>query len=105
MKRYKKEIGVGAAGLGFAAGGPAAITGAVSTFGTASTGAAISGLTGAAANSATLAAIGGGSLATGGGGMALGTTVLLGVTGVGAVAAVGAVGYIGYKEAKRRGFI
>lgn len=105
MKRYKKEIGVGAAGLGFAAGGPAAITGAVSTFGTASTGAAISGLTGAAANSATLAAIGGGSLAAGGGGVAAGTAVLVAVPIVGVAVAASAAGYAGYKAAKRRGFI
>ena len=54
----------------------ATVTGAVSTYGVASTGAAISGLSGAAAESATLAALGGGSLASGGGGMALGATAL-----------------------------
>lgn len=52
------------------------VTTAVGTYGVASTGTAISGLSGAAAQSATLAALGGGSLASGGGGMALGTTVL-----------------------------
>ena len=56
------------------------VTTAVSSFGVASTGAAISGLSGAAAESATLAALGGGSLATGGGGMALGATALNFVT-------------------------
>lgn len=56
------------------------MTSAVSTFGIASTGAAISGLSGAAAESATLAALGGGSLAAGGGGMALGATALNFVT-------------------------
>ena len=47
----------------------AATTGAVTMFATASTGAAISGLSGAAANSALLVALGGGSLAAGGGGL------------------------------------
>ena len=63
-----------------AAGASAATTGAVTMFATASTGAAISGLSGAAANSALLAALGGGSLAAGGGGMALGSMVLGGIT-------------------------
>jgi hypothetical protein len=54
----------------------ASATAVVSTYGVASTGAAISGLSGAAAESATLAALGGGSLASGGGGMALGATAL-----------------------------
>ncbi|MFF4254975.1 hypothetical protein ACFY1L_27580 [Streptomyces sp. NPDC001663] len=65
-------LGSAAAGAGAGAG----ITAAVSSFGVASTGAAISGLTGAAAESATLAFLGGGSLASGGGGMALGATAL-----------------------------
>ena len=69
-------IGSTAAGAGVGAG----VTTAVSSFGVASTGAAISGLSGAAAESATLAALGGGSLATGGGGMALGATALNFVT-------------------------
>lgn len=55
-------------------------SGTVTAFATASTGAAISGLSGAAANSAMLAALGGGSLAAGGGGMALGSIVLGGIT-------------------------
>ena len=72
---------VGTAG-GFAAAG--ATTSAVMALGTASTGAAISGLSGVAATNATLAALGGGSIAAGGGGMALGTAVLGGATlGVG----------------------
>jgi hypothetical protein len=54
--------------------------GFMSTFGIASTGTAISSLSGAAATNATLAALGGGSLASGGGGMALGSTVLGGLT-------------------------
>jgi hypothetical protein len=51
----------------------------VGLFGTASTGAAISGLSGVAASNATLALLGGGSLAVGGGGMALGAAVLSGI--------------------------
>lgn len=66
----------GVAGAGVSAG----VTTAVGTYGVASTGAAISGLSGAAAESATLAFLGGGSLASGGGGVALGTTVLNFVT-------------------------
>lgn len=56
------------------------VTGAVTTLASASTGAAISGLSGAAATNATLAFLGGGSLATGGGGMALGVAALNFVT-------------------------
>jgi hypothetical protein len=67
-----------------------ATTGAVTALGTASTGAAISGLSGAAANSAMLAALGGGSLAAGGGGMALGSIVLGGIT-VGPAIAFGGI--------------
>lgn len=52
---------------------------AVTMFGSASTGAAISGLSGAAATNATLAWLGGGSIASGGLGMAGGTAVLGGV--------------------------
>ncbi|MGW3628669.1 hypothetical protein ACWD7F_00640 [Streptomyces sp. NPDC005122] len=63
-----------------AAGAGAGITAAASSFGVASTGAAISGLTGAAAESATFAFLGGGSLASGGGGIALGATALNFVT-------------------------
>ncbi|MEU1176872.1 hypothetical protein ABZ464_04350 [Streptomyces sp. NPDC005820] len=69
-------LGSAAAGAGAGAG----ITAAASTFGVASTGAAISGLAGAAAESATLALLGGGTLASGGGGMALGATALNFVT-------------------------
>lgn len=65
----------GSVGLGAAQG-----TGLlVGTYGVASTGAAIGGLSGAAATNATLAWLGGGSLAAGGGGMALGTVVLGGL--------------------------
>lgn len=95
MAKELKEASAGAAvllgGLGGAVAGTAggyaaagAATTAVMTFGAASTGTAISGLSGAAATNATLAAIGGGSLASGGGGMALGASILGGATlGVG----------------------
>ncbi|MEW2565593.1 hypothetical protein [Streptomyces sp. NPDC047070] len=69
-------LGSAVAGAGAGAG----ITAAASSFGVASTGAAISGLAGAAAESATLAFLGGGSLASGGGGVALGATALNFVT-------------------------
>lgn len=53
--------------------------GGVMALGSASTGAAIAGLSGAAATNATLAWLGGGTIATGGGGIALGTAVLGGI--------------------------
>ena len=53
--------------------------GGVMALGSASTGAAIAGLSGAAATNATLAWLGGGAIAAGGGGMALGTMVLGGI--------------------------
>jgi len=61
-----------------AAGGAAARSAAMAAagWGSASTGAAISGLSGAALRNATLAWLGGGALSAGGGGMALGATVL-----------------------------
>lgn len=65
-----------AAGVGFAALAPSAAMAIATTFGTASTGAAISGLTGAAATNAALAWLGGGALAAGGGGMAAGQAFL-----------------------------
>ena len=70
------------AGAGLAAGasvafmGPAAAMWVATTFGTASTGAAISTLSGAAATNAALAWLGGGALAAGGGGMAGGSAFL-----------------------------
>lgn len=65
-------VGGAAAGAGVAAGAYAA----AAAFGTASTGAAISGLSGIAARNATLAWLGGGSLASGGGGIAAGAATL-----------------------------
>jgi hypothetical protein len=83
----KREIqdarkAAGGAGAGLAAGasvafmGPTAAMWIATTFGTASTGAAISTLTGAAASNAALAWLGGGALAAGGGGMAAGNALL-----------------------------
>ena len=65
-----------AAGVGVAALGPSAAMAVATTFGTASTGTAISALSGAAATNAALAWLGGGALAAGGGGMAGGSTLL-----------------------------
>ena len=72
----------GGAGAGLAAGAsvafmaPTAAMWIATTFGTASTGAAISTLSGAAATNAALAWLGGGALAAGGGGMAAGNALL-----------------------------
>ncbi len=84
--------GAGGAAAGAAAGGAAAYATftAASMLGTASTGAAISGLSGVAATNATLAFLGGGSLAAGGAGIAGGTLLLTGI--VAAPAAILAVG-------------
>jgi hypothetical protein len=65
-----------AAGVGTAAFAPTAAMAVATTFGTASTGAAISGLSGAAATNAALAWLGGGALAAGGGGMTGGSALL-----------------------------
>ena len=73
--------GAGGAAAGAAVGGLGAygtLTAAL-TFGTASTGAAISGLSGVAASSAAFAWLGGGSLAAGGAGIAGGTALLAGI--------------------------
>jgi hypothetical protein len=66
----------------------------VSTYGTASTGAAISTLSGVAATNATLAWFGGGAVAAGGGGMALGTVVLGGLVVIPAIAAFGIFNHV-----------
>ena len=72
----------GGAGAGIAAAasvafmGPTAAMWVATTFGTASTGAAISTLSGAAATNAALAWLGGGAAAAGGGGMAAGNALL-----------------------------
>ena len=89
------EAGKGA-GLGFAASTGAWVL--VAHLGTASTGAAISGLAGAAAHSAILAWFGGGALAAGGGGMALGG---LAIGGLVALPLLGYSAYKSYKESSR----
>lgn len=66
----------GAAGVGVATLGPTAAMAVATTFGTASTGTAISVLSGAAATNAALAWLGGGAIAAGGGGMAAGKILL-----------------------------
>lgn len=65
-----------AAGTAVASMAPTAAMWIATTFGTASTGAAISTLSGAAATNAALAWLGGGAIVTGGGGMAGGTALL-----------------------------
>ncbi|MFI6869136.1 hypothetical protein [Nocardia sp. NPDC050406] len=76
------RVSAAGAGAGFAAGtavaglAPSAAMWVATTFGTASTGTAISTLSGAAASQAALAWLGGGALAAGGGGTAAGTTLL-----------------------------
>ena len=65
---------VGSVGAGAATN--VGVTAAATAFGTAGTGAAITGLTGIAAENAMLAFLGGGTLAAGGGGMALGVAAL-----------------------------
>jgi transcriptional regulator with XRE-family HTH domain len=84
--------GVGGAAAGAAAGGAAAYATytAAAMFGTASTGAAIPGLSGVAATNATLALLGGGPLAAGGAGVKGGTMLLRSI--VAAPAALLAVG-------------
>lgn len=65
-----------AAGMAVASIAPSAAMWVATTFGTASTGAAISTLSGAAATNAAMAWLGGGALAAGGGGMAGGSALL-----------------------------
>ncbi|MEV6073229.1 hypothetical protein AB0L82_42360 [Nocardia sp. NPDC052001] len=76
------RVSAAGAGAGFAAGtavaslAPSAAMWVATTFGTASTGTAISTLSGAAASQAALAWLGGGAVAAGGGGTAAGTSLL-----------------------------
>ena len=80
LEKAKKEaLGAGtgvAAGAAITALAPTAAMWVATTFGTASTGTAISALSGAAATNAALAWLGGGALAAGGGGMAAGNAFL-----------------------------
>jgi hypothetical protein len=80
-------MGAGMAAL-TGAGTSAAIPGAVTVLGAASTGTAISSLSGAAAHNATMAWLGGGALSAGGGGVAAGTAAL-GVVTVGPTLLIG----------------
>lgn len=79
-KVLKKSVGNvaagAAAGVGVASLAPTAAMWVATTFGTASTGTAISALSGAAATNAALAWLGGGALAAGGGGMVAGQALL-----------------------------
>jgi len=80
--RRNMQTSIAIAGAGTASGiavnhlAPRAAMWVARTFGTASTGTAISSLSGAAMESASLAWIGGGALSAGGGGMAAGSAVL-----------------------------
>jgi hypothetical protein len=84
-----------AGALGSAAGGlaSAGVLWAITTYGTASTGAAIASLSGAAATNAALASLGGGTLAAGGLGVAGGAAIL---TGGAALIAIGIGGGVMY---------
>lgn len=92
------------AGVGVAAIAPTAAMAIATTFGTASTGTAISALSGAAATNAALAWLGGGALAAGGGGMTAGNALLAmaGPVGwtIGGVALVGSGIYLHSANAK-----
>lgn len=93
-KKATMSAGAGAAaGMAIVNVAPTAAMWVATTFGTASTGAAISTLSGAAATNAALAWLGGGALAAGGGGMAAGSTLLalagpIGWTAAGAIVLV-----------------
>ena len=77
LETSAKSAGAGvAAGAAVASMAPTAAMWVATTFGTASTGTAISALSGAAATNAALAWLGGGALAAGGGGMVAGQTLL-----------------------------
>ena len=77
LKNATMSAGAGlAAGVGVVSTAPTAAMWVATTFGTASTGTAISALSGAAATNAALAWLGGGALAAGGGGMAAGHALL-----------------------------
>ena len=69
------EVGIATSGV-FASIAPSAAMWVATTFGTASTGTAISALSGAAASNAALAWLGGGAVATGGSGIAAGQALL-----------------------------
>lgn len=82
-------LGVSAGSIGVGALTGLAVYGGTMAIGTASTGAAIAGLSGVAATNATLASFGGGAIAAGGLGMAGGTAVLGGLVAAPALAVGG----------------
>ena len=75
-KSLKASVAGVATGASVAVGGPTLALWVATTFGTASTGTAISSLSGAAATNAALAWLGGGTLAASGGGIAVGEALL-----------------------------
>lgn len=93
-----------AAGVGVATFAPTAAMAIATTFGTASTGTAISALSGAAATNAALAWLGGGAIAAGGGGMVAGQALLAlaGPVGwaIGGTAIVGSFFLLGHNNAE-----
>lgn len=95
--------GAGGAAAGAAVGSAAAYGTfvAVASFGTASTGTAIAGLSGVAATNATLAVLGGGTLAAGGAGVAGGTILLAGIVAAPALI-IGAGGLLWMAKRNRR---
>lgn len=94
LKTASRIMVVGAVGALASTTASAVTMTMVASFGTASTGAAISSLSGVAATNASLAWLGGGSLAAGGGGMAAGATVLTGGVALAAVAASAGILYL-----------
>ncbi len=95
-------VGTGAAVMAF---GPSAAMAVATTFGTASTGTAISALSGAAATNAALAWLGGGAVAAGGGGMAVGGQVMAALSGpvgwtIGGVALAGTAVWSHHRNGK-----
>lgn len=102
----KSGIGMGAgvaAGASVATMAPTAAMWAATTFGTASTGTAISALSGAAATNAALAWLGGGALAAGGGGMVAGQALLALAGPIGwAIAGASTVASVSFAASKNK---
>jgi hypothetical protein len=95
-------VGAGTvAGIGAATLGPAAAMALATTFGTASTGAAIAGLSGAAAEAAAVAWLGGGAIAAGGGGMVAGEALLALAGPIGWGIGLAAMGGAGWYASKK----
>lgn len=103
MKKTEIIGSVGVIGTGAAGGlsGQAAAIGITTTFGTASTGTAISRLRGVASTNAATAWLGGGALAAGDGGMAAGSAVCASIPIASAVIAMGGIGYRCYTYFKK----